>query len=292
MEVKRSLVRRKPTDEEVNNLLFPRDKFDLISVDYVDEWVKMHGRQQIAGSIKRYTQALKSVHITVKCKKCGRIKVAATDRPNMSCKVGPCNVRWDDLTGRRFGKLTVVGLERRKNNSNQKKENWYWRCVCDCGDTCYRSSPSLIKSINASCPRCARISTTSKTTLPNGLSRWHRMMRVYKKNANKCGRVFELSEDEFIATASKPCAYCGALPSMSSYKIVCNGIDRIDSSKGYIIGNVTPCCKWCNKAKSDRPVADFINHAIAIARYSGLKLNDHPEREYTPSGVEMGAVQR
>jgi len=30
-----------------------------------------------------------------------------------------------------------------------------------------------------------------------------------------------------------------------------NGIDRIDSSKGYIKDNIRPCCGICNKAKRD-----------------------------------------
>ena len=291
MQVKRNLVRRAPTEEEKANLLFPRDKFELISVDYVDEWDKSHGRVRIGAVVKQYMQSQKAVHITVRCKKCGKVRKAATDRADMSCKFGPCNFNWVDLTGKRFGHLVVDKLDHRKNNCNQRQATWYWRCTCDCGNVCYRTTASLQHSLNAACPKCAFKIAIGKTTLPNGLSKWHRMMRVYAKNAMRCGRVFHLTDEEFIRVASAPCTYCGAPPVMSSYKVVCNGIDRIDNDRGYEPDNVTACCHWCNIAKGKHSRADFLRHVAVIARHCDLKLNDHPEREYVPSGTEMGATQ-
>ena len=37
-----------------------------------------------------------------------------------------------------------------------------------------------------------------------------------------------------------------------------NGIDRIDSDKGYKIGNVVSCCKQCNYAKGKQSQPNFI----------------------------------
>lgn len=37
-----------------------------------------------------------------------------------------------------------------------------------------------------------------------------------------------------------------------------NGLDRVDSNLGYVAGNVVPCCRWCNQAKSSRPVGEFL----------------------------------
>lgn len=51
------------------------------------------------------------------------------------------------------------------------------------------------------------------------------------------------------------CYFCGKdLKNENGYCL-----DRVDSSKGYIISNVVGCCKICNRAKSDMNVYDFID---------------------------------
>jgi 5-methylcytosine-specific restriction endonuclease McrA len=71
----------------------------------------------------------------------------------------------------------------------------------------------------------------------------------------------------------KPCNYCG--DELTNYKknkdsygeFKYNGIDRIDSSKGYEIDNVVPCCKNCNTMKWDLDVDDFYKHIKKIIKY-------------------------
>jgi hypothetical protein len=55
------------------------------------------------------------------------------------------------------------------------------------------------------------------------------------------------------------CYYCGGNLDNAG-----NSLDRIDSSKGYIPGNVRPCCKKCNWSKSNQSEADFRNWIIHI----------------------------
>jgi hypothetical protein len=50
-----------------------------------------------------------------------------------------------------------------------------------------------------------------------------------------------------------------------------SGIDRIDSSIGYIEGNVVSCCSKCNTAKSDMPFDEF--RVWAIRLYEKLVRN-------------------
>jgi len=47
-----------------------------------------------------------------------------------------------------------------------------------------------------------------------------------------------------------------------------NGIDRLDSSKGHVIDNVVPCCKWCNYAKRERSYKDFLDWVVVIYNHS------------------------
>lgn len=69
---------------------------------------------------------------------------------------------------------------------------------------------------------------------------------VTKSNAKKRGIKWSLSFEEFeLVRASGVCSYC-----KSDLPEVCGGLDRMDSSKGYHINNVVPCCKDCNTLKS------------------------------------------
>ena len=58
--------------------------------------------------------------------------------------------RLEDLTGRRFGRLTVEGLDRTEDHLT------YWRVRCDCGTvfTVYRGN--LVRGLTRSCG-CYRV---------------------------------------------------------------------------------------------------------------------------------------
>jgi hypothetical protein len=58
---------------------------------------------------------------------------------------GCFNHRIKDLTGQRFGKLTVLSFAGRKNHKT------LWRCRCDCGNECLTSTASLTMGSTTSC---------------------------------------------------------------------------------------------------------------------------------------------
>ena len=99
-------------------------------------------------------------------------------------------------------------------------------------------------------------------------------------NSNKKYKEWSLSLDDFTNLIYKKCHYCGSEPTennmwnkgakrVSSEEIVkINGIDRVDSSKGYTIDNCVPCCYKCNRMKSDMDVNEFIEHVHKIAKWN------------------------
>lgn len=87
-----------------------------------------------------------------------------------------------------------------------------------------------------------------------------------KHGAKKRNIFFDLTEQQMYDLLHSPCTYCGCKN--------CNGIDRIDSSKGYILGNVTPCCAMCNKMKSNYSLEVFKSHICKIYKYLN---NDNQE---------------
>jgi len=103
------------------------------------------------------------------------------------------------------------------------------------------------------------------------------LARLKKRYIHK-GLSSNLTGDEVLKLFKDKCHYCGDYNSNTYiYKqnhfstiFRYNGIDRVDSKKGYIRGNVVTCCKKCNIAKSDMPYNDFINHIKKI--YANLLL--------------------
>lgn len=92
----------------------------------------------------------------------------------------------------------------------------------------------------------------------------------YKQGAKSRGISFNLTKEEFKNLSSKNCNYCGVVPSQikkvkgDNGDFIYNGIDRIDSSKGYIEGNCITCCGTCNYMKRTHSIEDFANHIIKL----------------------------
>ena len=82
-------------------------------------------------------------------------------------------------------------------------------------------------------------------------------------DAKRRNKKFELSFNSFLSIIKKKCFYCGSSPQLKIYserktkESFVNGIDRSDSSIGYIETNVVSCCKVCNYAKRTMSVDQF-----------------------------------
>jgi hypothetical protein len=53
-----------------------------------------------------------------------------------------------DLTGKVYGRLTVIALDIEKSLNKKDK---YWKCQCVCGNTCSPSTNALLSGLNQSC---------------------------------------------------------------------------------------------------------------------------------------------
>ena len=103
------------------------------------------------------------------------------------------------------------------------------------------------------------------------------LSRLYKRYLHR-GLTSNLNGEEALKLFKDKCHYCGIKNSNKyiykqphfSHIFFYNGIDRIDSSKGYIKGNILSCCKRCNVAKSDMKYDEFIELIKRI--YANLSL--------------------
>lgn len=68
---------------------------------------------------------------------------------------------------------------------------------------------------------------------------------------------FEITISEFETFEDSSCNYCGDVLDVIR-------LDRINSSLGYALTNVVPCCSKCNFAKHELSRADFLLHIEKI----------------------------
>jgi hypothetical protein len=87
----------------------------------------------------------------------------------------------------------------------------------------------------------------------------------YMQAAKKRNLVWEINYNQFLDITQKNCYYCNTKPEMRpshhkrwDFKFPMSGIDRVDSSYGYEINNIVPCCSYCNQAKWDHDMKDFL----------------------------------
>jgi hypothetical protein len=99
---------------------------------------------------------------------------------------------------------------------------------------------------------------------------------TYKKSTATRGLAFELTEDQYKSMRCGSCYLCGNEGTVGAQ----NGIDRIDSTKGYIMSNCASCCAWCNRFKNTTPLDVFIKQC--------KKINSHIIVDYTPITAYSG----
>ena len=106
---------------------------------------------------------------------------------------------------------------------------------------------------------------------------------IKRMSEEKRGLEYTLTKEQYEYLIYKPCYLCG-------YKnIVGNGLDRQDTSKGYNIDNVLPCCSTCNMMKAFYNTDDFIKQMKKISHF---KESYPVEWDTIPcKGFHMGAAK-
>ena len=182
-----------------------------------------------------------------------------------------------DLTGQRFGRLTVIGVDDR----NTRKTYFY--CECDCGTVKSIRADSLLAGRIRSCG-CLHKEVAKENVMRNHK---HKMSRtrpyeIWQGMKKRCYNPHDARYDRYGGRGITVCDewredfsafYAWAISNGYSDDLT---IDRIDNDKGYSPEN----CRWADNETQCRNRASNINITIGNATKTLIEWCEIFELDY------------
>lgn len=176
-----------------------------------------------------------------------------------------------DLVGLKTGMLTVVsyyGVRQYDGNHSERR----WNCLCECGNYTNLATAKLTKGKIISCG-CIMKKKGEKNKSWKGCgeisgSFW-RQIRACAETRNL---DFEINLEyiwELFLEQDRKCKLSGITIGFDKYKITAS-LDRIDSSKGYVVKNIQWVHKDINKIKTNFSQSYFLELCQKVNAYNQL----------------------
>lgn len=158
-----------------------------------------------------------------------------------------------DITGKRFGKLIVL------NRVENIGSNSAWLCKCDCGN---KKTTVAVRLNNGQCCSCGCLvkETVGNMFRTHGKSMTveYKLLKDARKRAKQYKREYNIELIDVVIPKICPILNIPIIKSINS-KCTNNSptLDRIDSNKGYVKGNVRVISMRANRLKQDSTVEEL-----------------------------------
>lgn len=185
--------------------------------------------------------------------------------------------RRENLVGQRFGYLVILELTQEKDQNG----NYRVRCQCDCGRETKPYIHCVVGGTTTSCG-CRRDQyekligkNSSQFTGYEGIggSLWGRIRRSARKRhldfdiELPYAWALLVQQQERCVLTNLPIRACGPHPTAS--------LDRIDSTKGYVCGNIQWVHKVVNIMRNIYTMDQFFKVCFLVAHKQGWNPPDH-----------------
>lgn len=226
----------------------------------------VHGKFEL---LEKTKMSNRSYLYKLKCKTCG---YEFTTYSINRCLCNKCKKQKtiDNYIGMKTDVYEILEFVEKKNKTPFYKV----RCL-KCGTESIKSLKTIIL-VKDNCENC-RQGNYRKPTLN---APYNCIKGAYMRGAADRNLTWELSDEDFNNLISSNCYYCGSEPkeyqgdkrfNKSGIPFLRNGIDRLDSSKGYIKDNCVSCCEDCNRMKMQMTSDHFLKHVEKIYNYTVSK---------------------
>jgi len=160
---------------------------------------------------------------------------------------------YENLIGKKFQRLTVLEL------LPHPKGRRLWKCLCDCGNEKIVSTAALNSKQCGSCG-CLQIETTGNRFRKHGKYRTpeYRLLKDAKKRAKEFNREYNIELEDIIIPDICPILLIPIQSKIGNGSGKCSGnspsVDRVDSSRGYIKGNIRVISLNANRLKQNSTI--------------------------------------
>ena len=168
-----------------------------------------------------------------------------------------------DITGQRFGKAIALYPIRKG------PKQIYWICKCDCG---LEFGGWIGNLRRGKVCQCGKAKKNEHNPAWAGFEEMHgRFLSSIKRNADSRNIEYNVNFQyiwDLFLKQNRKCALSGMPLIMGNKDNNTASLDRIDSSKGYIEGNVQWTHKHVNRMKSNHTDKYFIELCTTISNYN------------------------